>query len=417
MSHIGSVNVQPDGRPWWETLTDSSIVAMFAFASFPETLIGKMYIGPLPAIFLIFYIVILGSILEWLLARDRTSSKKVACALAVALLMTANGLVRGAELKWLVIDLSAFSGLIAGLSWANRRSLASIQQTVYSIAAVTLILLTFTVVGLKLGFVPASRVSGRLYVKSLFLATFFLCVLVPVLWGAFRSTEYRLPTWIPLFSVLSVTGVLLISSAVTGTRSIGIAAIIGFGLSLRNIGGDYRGLICSALTIVGVCLAVLVAEGFFGAPENWTVARRFAFTVLSEEPRWIEIQMLWDQLTTADLVTGLGFGSRFHSPVVIEGSDLAIVPHVAIFAFLQKGGVALFLGYVLAPFFRYLYLHLSRRASPFQRGCWGSILTLLIFATMSGGWDFHRLFLYGALVTMAARSGHIEPSPRKPVTV
>lgn len=391
-------------RPWWESLTDLSFFAMFVFASFPETLIGKMYVGPFPFVFLLYYIGTLSTVLEWKLSGNVSLRGLTRVSLFCFVAMLLCGLAKGEAVKWIMIDCSAFIGLIMGLNWGMRRDLGTVIELLKRVGWMVVLLLLFTVIGLKLHLIPVSSESGRTYVKSLFFAAFFLSVLVPFLWGACQTViSKKYPPWMVIAGLLGATLILLLSSFATTTRSIAIAGMLGLFLSVPMICKGYKGLLLIGAPVLLFLIVFLLWREIAEVLKETAIAERFLKTKGSGEHRWLEVMMLVDQIKGSELFTGMGFGSRFHSVVVVDGTDLAIVPHIAIFAFLQKGGIGLFLIWIVIPFVYYSTKFLFGSGTALQRGCWGGILMYLFFCSMSGGWDFHRLFLYGTFISVASR--------------
>ncbi len=373
---------------------------MFLFGAFPETLTGKFYVGPFPLFFLIFYAGCFGLAIELLVSRDPLPLR-VLGLLSIMAALVFHGLIRGEELKWMMIDCSAFGGLIAGATWVKRRSRKFLIHALRFMLAALLPLLTFALIGLFIGLVPAGRDSGRLYTYSIFRAAAYLSILLPLLVASQKAQPLkRVPDWVLPATLTLGYSLLLASALFTATRSIFIGAIVSLLLTLRISAHEKRMISSSLLLIAALLLATLFAADILPSFSLGTLGERLTRTQeLAQEERWQEIEMLFTQLQGSNFWTGLGFGSRFESPVIVDGLDVAINPHIAIFTFLQKGGILFFLSFIVFPYF-FLFTKVIRgNCSSLQLGTYSGALLYLFLSSMSAGWEFYSLFLYGSLMS------------------
>jgi hypothetical protein len=135
--------------------------------------------------------------------------------------------------------------------------------------------------------------------------------------------------------------------------------------------------------------------------------KRLASTTIVEEPRYLEVKSLFQQLSKWDIVFGTGFGSRY-AAYGTGVSDLAFAPHVGVLAFLQKGGVMLFLLCAVLPAAAALWRLFAERTGTIKLTCWGSVLIYLFVSSLSGGWYIFPLFLYGTFLALATSSRPLE---------
>jgi hypothetical protein len=135
------------------------------------------------------------------------------------------------------------------------------------------------------------------------------------------------------------------------------------------------------------------------------LADRIMSTDVAEDYRYMEVEMMFDQLRD-NLFRGEGFGSRFESCIGRHGEKLAFAPHVAVLTFWFKGGLLIFLATAILPAMRAAYQLALTPTWPVATACWGGALLYLVQASMSGGWNFHALFLFGAFLSLAINSAH-----------
>ena len=394
--------------PWWSLLADYSFFLMFVVLSFPETIMGEVYIGPFPIYFFVFYIGLFGYFVEQFVSYKEPylSTKVLGCVLLLLLLC---GILRGNELKYMVIDVTSF----LGMSWIRSRSDAQVMNLWRMLVFTISVLLFFSMIGLKLGFISQVRESGRMYLYSIFNSVTFLSIFLPILWRSGSLLPFRsLPRWLCISSFFVVFGLIFGASLLTATRSLLLGGSITLLFFLRVALKEY---LSTSVTVViaGLILGFTFYDiGFFDNVDIGQLGERLTSTKVGKETRWLEVEMLWSQMGWKELLFGFGFGGRFHSPVVIDGSDLALYSHIAIFTFLQKGGVFFFFSFVIIPFFAYLYkVFTSNDARYIGFFCGGVIY--FMYASLSSAWEFYHLFLYGCclafLIGERSRDGNIIP--------
>ncbi|SCA63989.1 hypothetical protein SCG7086_BM_00070 [Chlamydiales bacterium SCGC AG-110-P3] len=334
---------------WWRRLSDLSFALMLFLLAFPETVTGKIYIGPFPIYFFVFYLGLVALAIEMTI-EGRSLARPARWILVLWITMLGVGALRGHPLKYAVIDASSFLGLFAGVQWAALRGeVRVLDQWRWWLVVITGFLV-IAVIGLKLGLITPSRISGRVYVYSAFRATFFMVILLPAIVGSGRMMPSRgASIWIESIGRIVPLGVIFLAAVVMATRSILLEGLVAWFLCQRVLLHHFRGVKFLALLAVGTLCFLAAFAGIFEGIDFGMLGQRIQGTSVEGEARWMEIEMLWAQMTNADLAMGMGFGSRFESVVIVDGSNLALHPHMAIFAFLQKGGIPLFLLGIIVP--------------------------------------------------------------------
>lgn len=375
---------------WYRACTDIFLLICYLFLSFPETVIGKPYIGPVPLYFCAFYLAVIFSLIQMWIERLSFSdlSKKTSIAMLFCIFL---GVIKGWPFRDIILDTSAFLGLIVGMQWGFLRGKQYIYAAFEKMTSVFLLILFFTVVGMVLGWIASSRVSNRVYVYSAFRLVFFLAMMIVPLSAKVSNVSQGF--WTQNVKALSVVCTMLFAAVVMAARSLLIEAMfVGFFLYfLRR--EQYPGLQFFVVCIFSTFL--LISTIFKGGSLS------FDLGLLGErllqngggEDRLEEVKMLLSQMSGIDWVIGKGFGSRFHSPVVINGSDLALHPHIAIFAFLLKGGGILFSIFILYPtWIGVRQLFNSKK----EKKAWScNVLLFILMAILSTAWEFFYLFFYG----------------------
>ena len=389
------------GRRVSLSLTDILLGVMLVWAMIPETLVGDIYFLDVPMRFLLFYCATASCMISTLFFGLSTVTPYLKVALIAMLLMAGMGIFWGNDLKFWVVDVSNYTGLVLGLYWARRNSLQSTVNTLYwwSVAIGTVLLLN--IVGLLLGIIPQANEGERLYSYSLFTSTAFVTCLFPF-WFTASSTKKGV-TIPPRARKMAVTciGCVVLASVLSATRSMfltgAVAVTIVVWLRLHGKNAAFW-----MFTTLASCLIFMLTV--FNS-ESWLSSRfadRLASTELVEEYRYIELQMMFEQLE-GSFLTGKGFGSRFESCIGRNSEFRAYAPHVAIFTTLFKGGVATFALIIVVPVVMAVFnlVRLNRNTM-----CLSFSAAVILYCTqgaMSGGWNYIALFLYGTMHSLATR--------------
>jgi len=123
--------------------------------------------------------------------------------------------------------------------------------------------------------------------------------------------------------------------------------------------------------------------------------------------------MMLDALS-GHYVSGLGFGSYYACPIEIGARSLAWAPHIAALTLLLKGGAIIFLICICLPLARAL-LSISSSTKTTENVAFAcGLLTYVVLASVSGGWTFTAMFIYGACWA-GLRRGHRMPTQQRRV--
>jgi hypothetical protein len=391
---------------FWLCVTDVFLFAMFLIRAIPETLLPdeKLGIAGVPFGFCIFYSSCLAAALSALQSPKRSLSLPIATATFIFLYMAVVGQANGNEWKFFVIDSSYFAGLLLGILWASQRTTAHALWIFRFILKHTTVLLLLTCIGLISGFIPPARGGDRIFSFSIFGSTTIICTLAPLIlvtspFGSNKETAQGLVRW-----VITGLSTVLLAAVISATRSMLLVWLCSIG-AIVWLTMDWQKAIKYLIVILifsPLATMLLVSCGH----ENNRIAQRLQSTEFGEELRYVELQMMFDQLGD-DVYLGKGFGSRFDSPIGRE--QIAFAPHIGIMTLLYKGGVSVFLLVILLPIafalVTVLYMHGTVWRSREQRllvvGCLAGVLINAAQACMSAGWDYQHLYLYGALLAIA----------------
>ncbi len=210
-----------------------------------------------------------------------------------------------------------------------------------------------------------------------------------------------------------------------GFASLACAFVVGFISATRSV---VIGVVASLLLVVFLerkrlhpTLKILI--GIFGLiglidlganAISWftgsELSARFQSKEVGEESRFIELSEMWDTMgeknNGSGFWYGLGFGSVFYS-TGINTPAYVINPHAAVLTLLSKGGI---------PVFRVVHQSCLAQAvscdcsgepaRPIQRAACAGALLYFVLASLSGGWDFKNLFLFGALRLASEKHCH-----------
>jgi hypothetical protein len=295
------------------------------------------------------------------------------------------------SLKFYVADIFSFSAALAGYVLPRTQTGEETDQLVSRICIVASVGIFATYLALLAGLVSTSfAIQDRTFTLSIFYAAGILLILLP--WttvsdeGRHSSTGSRT---LLLFAIALGTGLL------SATRSVIIEVIVAaaFYLIVKRRRFD----VGFVMRLVGG-VTVLILPLFSGLFSTF-VFQRLGNTQLGDELRYAELEMWWSQ-TKADILLGQGMGSRFISNVIqADGNSLASNPHVGIVTTLMKGGVLLFLGFVVIPALVAVYILFSPGYEENRRGAAASVLMFIVLACLSGGWEPLQMFAYGLAVS------------------
>lgn len=394
-------------HPFRLDLTELFLGLTFVWTAIPETLTEEVYIQDVPLRFVLFYCALFSAAVQAAILPSLRLHWKLTLAAVAGLYMATAGYFLGNDLKFWVIDSSNFLGLLLGIYWTANRSLKSISRTLHWWATCVSLVLIANTLGLLFGVIPQASEGIRIYSYSLFNSAAFLITVFPFWLTASPADGHS--TWLPsprVMASVAMAGVIG-ASVISATRSMFLTAAAGvlIVLWLRLNGKN------AAIWIFAALVGCLVTLAFAFNTDSWreaTFVDRLLSTEIAQEHRFLEVQLMFDDLE-GNLITGRGFGSRFESCIGKDGEFLAYAPHIAVLTLLYKGGLAVFLFLILLPLISATSALLFTKGSPLRlAGCAGVTLYCLQ-ASMSGGWNFTALFLFGALGVIA-----ISPRPESP---
>jgi hypothetical protein len=392
-------------------VTDLLLGATILWTAIPETLTDDIYIYEVPLRFVLFYATLASCLLSSVVLGVSRIDPLLWTALFGLFSMAVVGLLNGNDLKFWVIDFSNYSGLLLGLYWANRRPLSDTLNTLYWWTVAVTVLLLLNIVGLVTGIVPQANEGDRIYSFSLFASTLFVSCMFP-LWMSIsiHGTARNSATRYRSLAVLGI-GCVMAASVVSATRSMFLVALIAIVVVMwTQLRGKNAVVVIFFTVAVGFVASVYLFDPNGGAAS--AIADRLTSTAITEEERYLELEMMFEQLGGSVWI-GKGFGSQFESCIGSHLDSLAYAPHVGIFAPLFKGGLPAFGVLIVYPVCA-AALRVARLSGSTASLAFGA--AIIIFATqssMSGGWIYSDLLLYGMTVSLMARCDrHLRASPR-----
>jgi hypothetical protein len=311
-----------------------------------------------------------------------------AALVAMVALGCFKGNIEAYSLKFFVADIYSFTGLLMGYAIVRVRGVDESLQTASQIAVLASITIIANYLGILFGLIPPlfAEDSGRLVTGSIFEAAMVLLTILPM---ASVVQSGRLTS----FMLMVVCAAALLS----GTRSLLIMTVLAcvICLVLRPRRVDIRFVLrVTAGFALASAMYVLSLARF-----NSDVFQRLANTQGSSESRYIELLLFWRQVSD-DLIIGQGMGSRFATNVIVEGDSFASAPHIGIVTLLMKGGIGVFVAFIMLPLFIALMVFFSKSQSRLRRASAGSVLLYVALACQSGGWEPLLLFVYGMAISV-----------------
>lgn len=385
-------------------LAEAPVLATFVLTSLPEAWTRPLRLGDVSLVNILFCLTALAAIAAALRAGMPKPLYLAAASLSMVY-MAAIGRVNSDFLpfdeKFYYADLLTFLGLIAGYMWSGAITAFRLARFVRIAALLAALILAGSHVLLYLGILTPVWGGQRVFVWSVFTASWWILVLLPVISATAEQGTGKASSYLTRALVASCLLAVCVSSLLSGTRStllqVAICAAICVRWQVKSAAHVYAIAACLAAAGIGF----YAVSGWESLNLNF-LAERMQGTQVRDEQRYVELQMMFDHLA-GDIWTGQGFGVFFTSPVIVNGSPLAIAPHIAIFTLLLKGGVLIFAALIVIPGIVALARTLAARGKPIADACWGSVLLYLTASSMSGGWGFFHLFLYGLFLGLALR--------------
>jgi len=295
-------------------------------------------------------------------------------------------------------DLVFTSGLLGGIAWGGIVDQERARSFELRLAALAVILLTLTQVGLALGVIPAVVSEGRVFEPSQFSSSYFVMALAPMLWLT-PPKEPRLH-WLSGRRCLAIFGLVAVGlfSLISVTRSSFLLFIFSV-LAIILITSPRWRVMMVFLGLGGVLAlhySTTTTDIVSEVTKMGPIGQRFALLVdARSEIRFQEIQELISQTSGSELIFGKGYGIGFISS--IAGDDLqstVLNPHVGVLAFLQKGGILVFLA-SLAPLAFALRRLFARSVCRQGKALYFGIIFFYACGSISGGWYIMPFFLLG----------------------
>jgi hypothetical protein len=393
-----------------ETLINLSNTFLFAFLcirSTPETLIGDIYVGPLPLQYVFFisgFLLVLGHVL---IARAGIFYTKQFVSLAILFSIgLANGVVQENGFRYISIDAVFMSGMFFGLLWSMSHTAPSAVRYVRNLAIPALLIFgLLTIIGTQTGYISPAFESVRVYTYSQFDIIFLLCAFTPVACAANSAGLPRVSlNFIATFVPLLVASVLTYGAA---SRS-GLGCCTAAALSLISL--QFQGFIRLAL-LWAIGLIILLCSLFeYSILGDSILANRLSTTTLHEEDRFTEVLLMLDDLKGSEIL-GKGLGSRFATN--IDAADpYALAPHIGVLALLHKSGFFLFSFVVMMPIvFCGAIAAISMFNEQWRQGplrnnsCFAwAMLICVVQMSLSSGWDVLHLFFVSAFFSLCCRN-------------
>jgi hypothetical protein len=386
----------------WFAACEFFIACTLVWSGLPETVVERIYFGELPLVMLLHYLTLGTAAIACLVGEQLSVSMGLRLALLTGLGLGVYGFAVENEMHFWAIDISQFCGLVLGLTWALERPPIAAARAVRRWSTVAAAMILLNVVGLRLGLFPGAGTGYgaedyRLYTYAIFASTGFVTSMFP-LWFVVseRGTNQRDRRSHELLACGGIA-VVVLASFLTATRSMLIAVMLSVAavLWIRLRG---RALF-AALAVCGLAAIVLAGDASL---DQSVLFERMTSTNLAEEERWEEVLAMFDDLGDGlPFYFGRGFGSRFISPTIVDGVNLAYSPHVGILTFWFKGGLIAFFVFAVVPVLRLIPRLAFGQADPLRAGAAATACVYVAQASMSGGWNFLALFVFGAASTLA----------------
>lgn len=397
------------------------ILLALCAAAFPETLLRLESAAMARCVYAFFGLAVGYRFWRQCIGRDKPHgfSRQMILAAVGGGYMVLLGIQGEAELKFFAADVFTFSSLMFGFYWGeSRNDLVSIDTIVFWYKIVVWILV-FNVAGLFMGFIPPAEQGSRIYTYGLFGCTAITSILFPIVYCSDQLAQTRQVS--RGRRCHAVVGIIMCigASFLSGTRSVLLVALCSVAVTVwLRLEGTKR-----VVSVAALLLFCVAFDSDFVSPlptENSVLLERIMATDVESQDRYQEVTMMFEQLQ-GHIFTGLGFGSRFWSPIGNEGDILVMNPHVAILTLWLKGGAVVFLLLMGLPVAWSAYNVCSRQGYGVRQGTcqqlpsavWSAgCLIYAVQAAISGGWQCYSLFLFGALLAGGQRNA-LRPVPGK----
>jgi hypothetical protein len=375
-------------------ISDYLLIINFIFLAFPTSIVYQYYTEGKSPEYLLIAVFEAFFVIELLVHRSRLPKFSIAlitCGLGMCILGVYKKNYLVDDGRWFIIDILEYSGMFCGIIWAKRRTSERICKIFSIIALACFMLLIVNIVGLYIGMLDSlSPASGRLYTFSLFNgANILTCTMSFYVFNRMLRRR-RISSWLVIFLTICI---IICAAFISSTRSVLLALVAGLLFLIPIMFREAPGSSIAKIVIIGMIMLSIIV--IFGGSTDYYLFQRFKGTDLAEESRFIELQMMFDQFRDG-LIMGEGFGSYYNVLQSTSPSGIAFAPHIGLFAFLQKGGVLVFCMCVVLPITLTVKVMLTRKYERLRYRFLMIIGLYLVTSSLSGGWRFFQLFLYGS---------------------
>lgn len=399
---MGTERRIPLGKFW--------VLLAIIFSVFPETIFGLLPSTMSRLVFAAVAVALVDQLRMVIGGFDRKQLLSPALPIVgmAGIYMLVLGILRGNETKFLTVDCLIFASLALGVFWGGGEKSGIHVRALMTWYMLVSAILIINILGLATGFIPASQDGARIFNYGLFGGTTIVSMLFPLVYCGGNCVRGSLDRSRIRLVALAGLGACVLAAFLAGTRSLLFVAMISVAVTAwLKMEGIAR--VCCVFSILILC--VLFESGSVSNTPfaNSLLFQRIVSTNLESSSRHEEVQLMFEQLDGNGLI-GLGFGSRFWSPIDQEGQILVLSPHIAILTLWQKGGFIVFAMLVGVPLLWLLSNVAIRRGFSQNQtesrdvpvAVWSACcLVYFAQASISGGWQCGPLFLFGALASRA----------------
>jgi len=288
------------------------------------------------------------------------------------------------------------SGVVGGVAFGALVSRHEAIRFEKRIALIAIGSLAIVQIGVMYNILTPTRIQERELDPSQYSSSYFALVLIPIIWFSKDFNERKKAF---LFRRgLALGGIIAVAtfSVVSATRTTTILLLVTIS-AISWISSRHARAFIAALVIIlfsfvqtrTIFEPLLVDKlGLLGA----------RFSLLQDarsEVRIVEIEELFDQMSTGDFLIGKGYGVGFLSSAAGENLQYtALNPHIGVFSLLQKGGIGVFIASLIPCVIAAIRIFRSASNPRYYSLCFG-VLFFFVCAAISGGWYFTPFFLLG----------------------
>lgn len=389
-------------RPRPTSVVTKSLYVLVAlslvYPTIPNQYTYSWFIGGRASITYVCVVAVLVSFLHWLQLGPLSRLWVVSSATLLALLALLGLLLSNTNFfSWGALegDVLVMAGLLVGVGFARFLAVERGMWLLCTVYCLGLVAFGATMGGWAAGVIHVSEThEGRRVISSLFGISWVLTAICPIVFslrGTLRSRSRRTGLLCVVF--LGIASVFYIGFF-TSTRSVLLQGVCMLLLcTALHLAKAVNGLAVSLVVVAVLVLSASinsVVEAGSSVYDRYILSKRPVASSFEGETRAVEVGLMMSEMRW-DVVIGWGFGSQFPT----EGQGYLVSgPHVGALTFLMKGGFALFGLFCIGPLILAL-LKLRNSQDWFVRGGAGGVIAFVWMASMSGGWSFMNVFLYG----------------------